>query len=298
MIPLVYSDGYDLNLGDHVFPAVKFKLIRNELAREGYTELHEPEPAAIEDATLAHTRAWVEGLRYGTLSYQQILQLEIPYSSKMVDAFFRSAGGTVLAARLALERGGVAMNIGGGFHHAFANHGEGFCALNDVAIAVRKLQSEGRVRRAMVLDVDVHQGNGTAGIFAEDASVFTISLHQRNNYPAEKPPSNIDVNFEDGTADSTYLGLLERVVEGALAGFAPELVMYVAGSDPYFDDKLGGLALSIDGLYRRDKLVFESCRRRGVPVAVTTAGGYAVLLKDTVTIHANTARAAVAARHG
>lgn len=294
MIPLVYSDGYDLNLGDHVFPSVKFKLIRNELAREGFTELHEPVPATVDDAALAHGRAWVEGLRYGTLSYQQILQLEIPYSSKMVDAFFHAAGGTVLAARLAMERG-IAMNIGGGFHHAFSNHGEGFCALNDIAIAVRKMQAEGIAKRAIILDVDVHQGNGTAGIFARDPDVFTISLHQWNNYPAEKPPSNIDVHLDDGTADSTYWRLLEQVLEPALAQFRPQLLIYVAGSDPYFDDKLGGLALSMEGLYRRDLMVFEMCRRAGVPVAVTTAGGYAVLLQDTVRIHANTARAAVSA---
>ena len=297
MIPLVYSDGYDLNLGDHVFPAVKFRLIRNELAREGYTEVHEPEAATIDDAALAHTRSWVEALRYGTLSYAQILQLEIPYSSKMVDAFFRAAGGTTLAARLALGRG-VAMNIGGGVHHAFATQGEGFCALNDVAMAIGKLQAEGRIRKALVFDLDVHQGNGTAGIFAEDASVFTISMHQRDNYPAQKPPSNIDVHLDDGTGDAAYLRLVGSVLEGSLPRFAPDLVMYVAGSDPYFDDKLGGLALTMDGLYRRDQLVFDLCRRYGVPVAVTTAGGYAVLLQDTVKIHANTARAAWAAKNG
>lgn len=291
MVPLVYSDGYDLNLGEHVFPSVKFRLIRDRLAGEGFTQLAEPIPVASEEAELAHTREWVSALRNGTLSYAQILRLEVPYSSKMVDAFFLAAGGTLLAGRLALEHR-VAMNIGGGFHHAFANHGEGFCALNDVAIAIRCLQAEGRIRTAMVIDVDVHQGNGTASIFDGDASVFTISLHQLNNYPDVKPLSNIDVPLEDGTGDAQYLRLLEAVADPALELARPDLLFYVAGSDPYFDDKLGGLALSLDGLARRDRLVFERCKKYGVPVAITTAGGYAVLLTDTVEIHANSAREA------
>lgn len=289
---LVYHPGYDLALGDHVFPSVKFRLIHDRLASEGFS-FETPAPATVEDACRAHTRDWVTALRHGTLTYQQILRLEIPYSSRMVDAKFLAAGGTILAARRAVEHG-VAVNIGGGFHHAFAGHGEGFCALNDIAIAVRALQAAGLVERAMVLDVDVHHGNGTAAIFAEDASVFTVSLHQLANYPHQKPFSNIDAHLPDGLGDREYLRWLRRVVAGALQTFRPQLLMYVAGSDPYIEDKLGGLALTLDGLGDRDELVFRLARQAGVPVAVTLAGGYALLLQDTVTIHCNTVHAAAA----
>jgi acetoin utilization deacetylase AcuC-like enzyme len=290
---LVYHAGYDLSLGDHVFPSIKFRLIHEQLAREGFVSV-EPSPASMDDLMRVHTREWASGLRYGTLSYHQILQLEIPYSSRMVDAKLLAAGGTILAARLALAHG-VAANIGGGFHHAFAGHGEGFCAVNDIAIGIRALQHEGLIQRAMVLDLDVHQGNGTAAIFADDSSVFTISLHQLANYPERKPFSNIDAHLPDGLGDRDYLRFLKRLFAGALRGFRPDLLVYVAGSDPYGEDKLGGLALTLDGLRDRDELVFRLAREAGVPAAITLAGGYALLLQDTVTIHANTIRAAAAA---
>lgn len=299
MLPfkICYSDGYDLNLGEHVFPAVKFRLIRDRLLQEGFAssgDFVEPPPAMLEDVLRVHDREWTFALRNGTISYQQILRLEIPYSSRMVNAVLLAAGGSIEAARHAL-RDGVGFNLSGGFHHAFAGHGEGFCALNDVAIAVRTLQAEGRIGRAMILDVDVHHGNGTASIFRHDPSVFTVSVHQWANYPEQKPFSNIDVHLPDGTGDAHYLAQLERVLGPALDGFRPDLLCYVAGSDPYLEDKLGGLALTIEGLKQRDALVFAMARACGVPVAVTLAGGYALLVGDTVTIHANTVKAALPA---
>ena len=291
---IVYHDGYDLSLGDHVFPSVKFRLIRERLLEDGlaaWPDFVEPAQASIEEVQRVHTREWTHALRHGTLTYSQILKLEIPYSSRMVDAFFLAAGGTELAARQALARG-IGVNLSGGFHHAFPDYGEGFCALHDVAIAIRGLQHEGLIERAMVVDVDVHHGNGTAAVFAGDPSVFTYSIHQFDNYPDVKPPSNLDVHLPDGTGDAAYLRMLERTLRPVLEGFRPQLLMYVAGSDPYLEDKLGGLALTMDGLAQRDALVFRLARAAGVPVAVTLAGGYAVLLRDTVTIHGNTVKMA------
>jgi len=295
MLPfkLVYHDGYDLNLGAHVFPSQKFKLIRDRLLADGFAEAAdfvEPEPATDEDLLLVHRREWITKLKHGTLDYFELMKLEIPYSKKMVDAFWLAAGGSILAARGAI-RDGFGFNIGGGFHHAFAGHGEGFCAINDVAVAIRKLQHDAVIERAMVIDCDVHDGNGTAAIFADDPTVFTISLHQLNNYPSIKPPSNIDVEFEDGAGDEEYLNRLSEACRKGLAEFAPQLVMYVAGADPYREDQLGGLNLSIEGLKSRDRLVFDQARQHHASVAVTLAGGYAVNLDDTVTIQSNTAKA-------
>jgi acetoin utilization deacetylase AcuC-like enzyme len=209
----------------------------------------------------------------------------------MVHAFWLAAGGTTLAANLALEDG-VGYNVGGGFHHAFPDHGEGFCAIHDVAVAIRRLQKDKAIARAMVVDCDVHQGNGTAAIFAKDASVFTLSIQQFNNYPAEKPPSDIDINLADETGDEEYLERLRRAYMPAITGFQPDLLVYVAGADPYYQDQLGGLSLSLEGLKARDRLVFSCALMHHVPVAVALAGGYAVDVNDTVTIHANTAKAA------
>jgi acetoin utilization deacetylase AcuC-like enzyme len=285
---LIYSDDYDLNLGAHVFPSQKYRLIRDRLAGEGF-EFLAPEPATDEDLLLVHGRGWITRLKQGTLHENELARLEIPWSQKMADAFWMAAGGTTLAARCAM-RDGSAFNVGGGFHHAFPNHGEGFCAIHDVAVAIRKLQDERVIERALVVDVDVHQGNGTAGIFASDESVFTLSIHQFYNYPYEKPPSDIDVNLEDGVGDEEYLQRLDPALEKALERFEPELLMYVAGADPYKEDQLGGLALTIDGLMERDRLVFGIARHRKIPVCVTLAGGYARRVEDTVTIHANTAK--------
>jgi acetoin utilization deacetylase AcuC-like enzyme len=291
---LVYHDGYDLNLGAHVFPSKKYRLIRDRLVAEGFAgpeDFVEPEPATDEDLLLVHQRGWITRLKHGTLDYLELMKLEIPYSQKMVDAFWLAAGGTTLAARLALKSG-IGFNIGGGFHHAFPGHGEGFCAIHDVAVAIRKLQSETLIKRAMVVDCDVHDGNGTAAIFTGDATVFTISIHQFNNYPSIKPASTIDIDLEDGVGDDEYLDKLGSAVRKAMGEFRPELVMYVAGADPYREDQLGGLSLTFDGLKARDRLVFETAREHGAAIVVTLAGGYAIKVEDTVTIHANTAKVA------
>ena len=297
MLPfqLVYHPGYDLNLGDHVFPARKYRLIRERLLEERFAEpadFVEPE-AVSDDAVLrVHEPGWVHRLRTGTLSEAEVIKLELPYSREMVQGFWLAAGGTILAARNAL-RDRIGFNIGGGFHHAFPGHGEGFCAIHDIAIAIRALQHERLIERALVVDCDVHHGNGTAAIFAGDRSVLTLSLHQFSNYPREKPPSVIDIDLPDGVEDSEYLDRLNGALKVAMS-FAPDLLVYVAGADPYCEDQLGGLALTMDGLKRRDQLVFETALVPPVPVAAVLAGGYARDTNDTVTIHCNTAKAAAA----
>lgn len=296
MLPFhfVYSEQYDLNLGNHVFPSKKFKWLHDRLIRTKFAKPEDfvaPEPATDEDLLLVHDAEWVAKLRSGTLSYQDILRLEIPYSRRMVEAFWLAAGGTLLAARQALTAG-IGFNVGGGFHHAFADHGEGFCAINDVAVAVRRLQKDGAIQRAMVVDCDVHHGNGTAAIFTGDLSVFTLSIHQFNNYPTEKPPSSLDIHLADGIGDAEYLHRLENGYRAALTMFKPELVVYVAGADPYMEDQLGGLALSFEGLIERDRMVIWTALTRQIPVAIVLAGGYAQNVEDTVTIHANTAAVA------
>jgi len=291
---LIYHEGYDLNLGRHVFPSQKFRLIRERLLAESFAEPGDfvaPEPAPDEDLLLVHERGWIQRLKTGKLSYEEILQLETPYSPEMARAFCLAAGGTMLAAHLALEEG-VAYNIGGGFHHAFPDHGEGFCAINDIAVGIRKLQREGKVTRAMVVDCDNHHGNGTAAIFAGDPTVFTLSIHQYNNYPASKPPSSVDIHLSDGVGDEEYLERLSAAYRFPIHGFRPELLVYVAGADPYYEDQLGGLSLTLEGLRRRDRLVIETALREGTAVVIVLAGGYAVRVEDTVTIHANTAKVA------
>lgn len=324
MLPfkLVYGQQYDLPIGAHIFPSTKYKLICRYLLDQNVVsedEIVAPNQASDEDVLLVHTPMYVHKLKTGTLSVREELELEVPYSKELVDAFWMHVGGSVLAAELAL-RDGVCVNVGGGFHHAFADHGEGFCVLNDIAIAIRKMQKEGRITRAMTVDCDVHQGNGTAAIFggakepfppppawsagltmprrpahmeqAHTGDVFTISLHQENNYPVWKPSSSIDVNLPDGADDEEYLGWLDKALDSAIQQHKPELLVYVAGADPYREDQLGGLGLTIDGLRRRDETVFRFARSNGIPVMATLAGGYARDLLDTVRIHANTIVAA------
>src|SRR5467141_2279375 len=296
MLPfkVVYHEKYDLNLGPHVFPSQKFRLIAEALiaekiaAREDFAQ---PEPAADEDILRVHTLEWVRKLKTGTLTASEVMLLEIPYSRELVDAVWLAAGGSILAAQCAL-RDGFGANLGGGFHHAYPDHGEGFCAIHDVAVAIRRLQADGAVRKAMVVDTDVHHGNGTAAIFRGDPSVFTLSIHQENNYPADKPPSSIDLNMADRTDDDEYLGALIPAVQQALDEFRPDILFYVGGADPYCEDQLGGLSLTKEGLKQRDKHVFAEARKRGVPVATTLAGCYARRVEDTVRIHVNTIVAA------
>ena len=296
MLPfkLVYHEGYDLNLGAHVFPSQKYRLVFEKLIAEGIASKEDflrPEPAGDADILRVHTAEWVKKLRTATLSLSDIMKLEVPYSPELVEAFWLAAGGTILAAKAA-AKDGFGSNLGGGFHHAYPGHGEGFCAIHDVAVAIRSLQADGSIRKAMVVDTDVHQGNGTAAIFAKDPSVFTLSIHQKNNYPAHKPPSTLDLDLEDGVGDEEYLGALLPAVRKSLADFEPDMLFYVGGADPYSEDQLGGLALTLEGLRIRDASVFEEARQRKVPVATTFAGGYAMRVEDTVRIHVNTVLAA------
>jgi acetoin utilization deacetylase AcuC-like enzyme len=324
MLPfkLIYSDEYYLPIGAHVFPAEKYqrvhqRLIETEVAEAG--DFVTPQPASDEDILLVHTPQYVQKLKTGTLSAQEELEMEIPYSPELVHAFWLAAGGSILAADHALKDR-VAINIGGGFHHAFPDHGEGFCMIHDVAVAIRRMQQDGKITRAMTVDCDVHHGNGTAAIFpgtwirsaplpstaasvlapaapvsvrnSHAGDVFTISLHQENNYPPVKPPSSIDVDLPDGIGDHDYLAWLDNALSSGLRQFDPELLCYIAGADPYREDQLGGLSLSIEGLKRRDELVFRVAHARDIPVMVTYAGGYARRVEDTVTIHCNTVIAA------
>jgi acetoin utilization deacetylase AcuC-like enzyme len=295
MLPfkLVYHSGYDLNLGPHVFPARKYRLIHDRLLDEGFAELMdfvEPLPASDEDILRVHEPGWVQRLKTGTLEPREILRLEIPYSKQMVEAFWLATGGTILAANNAL-RDRIGFNLGGGFHHAFSGHGEGFCAIHDVAVAIRALQHKQKIERALVVDCDVHHGNGTAAIFASDRSVLTLSMHQFSNYPSEKPPSVIDIHLGDRIGDEEYLDRLRGALKVAMS-FAPNMIFYLAGADPYQDDQLGGLSLTMEGLKQRDLVVFETALESSVSVAVTLAGGYARDTEDTVEIHCNTAKAA------
>jgi acetoin utilization deacetylase AcuC-like enzyme len=291
---LVYHERYDLNLGPHVFPSQKFRLIYELLLREGIAtaeDLLRPEPASDEDVLRVHTPEWVNKLKTGTLTAGEVMLLEVPYSPELVEAVWLAAGGTILAGQVAL-RDGFGSNLSGGFHHAYPGHGEGFCAIHDVAVAIRKLQADGAVRKAMVVDTDVHHGNGTAAIFRNDPTVFTISIHQENNYPAHKPHSSIDLNMADRVDDEEYLGALVPAVRKALDEFQPDILFYVGGADPYCEDQLGGLSLTKEGLKQRDRRVFEEARRRRIPVATTLAGGYARRVEDTIRIHVNTIVAA------
>jgi acetoin utilization deacetylase AcuC-like enzyme len=295
MLPfkLVYHPGYDLNLGEHVFPSRKYRLIHDRLLKEHFADpadFLEPQPASDVAILRVHDPGWVERLKTGTLTVKELVKLEIPYSPEMVAAFWLATGGSILAARNALSDR-IAFNIGGGFHHAFPGHGEGFCAMHDVAVAIRALQHDGSIQRALIVDLDVHHGNGTAAIFAGDRSVLTLSMHQFHNYPSEKPDSIIDIHLQDGVQDEEYLSRLNDALAVAM-GFAPNLVFYLAGADPYQHDQLGGLSLTMEGLKQRDSLVFDTALTQNVPVAVVLAGGYARNTDDTVTIHCNTARAA------
>jgi acetoin utilization deacetylase AcuC-like enzyme len=296
MLPfkLIYHERYDLNLGAHVFPSQKFRLIAETIHAKNLAtkaDFLRPEPANDEDLLRVHTADWVRKLKTGTLTASDVMKLEIPYSHELVEAVWLAAGGSILAGQCAL-RDGFGANLGGGFHHAYSGHGEGFCAIHDVAVAIRRLQADKAIRKAMVVDTDVHHGNGTASIFGGDESVFTISIHQENNYPAHKPPSNIDLNMWDRADDDEYLGALIPAVQKSLDDFRPDIVFYIGGADPFCEDQLGGLSLTKKGLSARDRRVFEESRRRGIPVATTLAGGYARRVEDTVRIHVNTILAA------
>jgi acetoin utilization deacetylase AcuC-like enzyme len=316
---IVYSDRYHLDLGSHVFPTVKYPRVHRRLLDRrvaGPDDVFEPPALDWEDLALVHTPDYLEKLQRGRLSLQEIAQMEIPWSPAIVEGFRLMAGGTLFAARLALDEAGlrspvavehnvrpanavpvrprrwsVVLHIGGGFHHAFCNHGEGFCMFNDVAVAIRRLKRDRLITRAAIVDCDVHHGNGTAAIFTGEPSVFTFSMHQLHNYPAFKPAGSLDVALDDQTTDEEYLEELREALPRVFASRA-QIVFYLAGADPYAEDQLGGLRLTKEGLRKRDRLVLDVARRAGVPVVVTLAGGYARHLEDTVDIHVATAEEA------
>jgi acetoin utilization deacetylase AcuC-like enzyme len=296
-LKLIYDDQYDLNLGAHVFPSQKYRLVYERLLQDGVASQEDflkPSPASDEDILRVHSQDYLYKLKTGSLTRAEVMRMEVPYSTELIEACWLAAGGSILAAQRALEDG-FSANIGGGFHHAYPDHGEGFCVIHDVAVAIRKMQADGAIERAMVVDTDVHQGNGTAEIFGGDETVFTMSIHQEHNYPYPKPPSTVDVNLPDGMGDADYLAILEKYLHRSFDEFSPQLLFYVAGADPYQEDQLGGLALTMEGLARRDALVLGYAQRNQVPTAVTLAGGYAREVEDTVRIHVNTINAAIQA---
>jgi acetoin utilization deacetylase AcuC-like enzyme len=286
---VVHSGRYAIDIGPHVFPTRKYELVRLRLIEAGIIraeDIVDSQPASWDDLGLVHTPEYLNGLRAGTLSEEDIAQLELPWSEAMVEGFRVMTGGTIEAARRAVASRGVACHIGGGLHHAFPSHGEGFCPFNDVAVAIRVLQREG-LARAAVVDLDVHHGNGTAFIFESDPSVFTFSMHQQHNYPMWKPRSSLDIGLADGTHDRTYLAALDSAMPKVMAS-GPECVFYVAGADPFEEDQLGGLRLTKNGLRRRDRTVIDAVNAAALPLIVVLAGGYARNVDDTVAIHAAT----------
>ncbi|MBN1356721.1 histone deacetylase [bacterium] len=285
--PVVYHPEYAFDIGAHVFPTAKYKLILDTLKQlVGDLEVHVPEPARDDQILSVHDRDFVGDLR----SYRHTRRTfpsELPISREIVDGFYLMAGGSCLAASLAMERG-AAMNIGGGFHHAFADHAEGFCYINDVAVAVRDVLNRfDTLRKVAVVDTDLHQGNGTARIFQNDDGVFTFSIHQENNYPV-KERSDLDIGLSNFVGDDQYLTELNRGLDTVFTVFKPDFAMYVAGVDPYENDQLGALKLTQKGMRERDSRVFERCARGKIPVAVLLAGGYAATLAETVALHVNT----------
>jgi acetoin utilization deacetylase AcuC-like enzyme len=273
----------------HRFPIAKYAMIREAVVSRGILSrdaVLEPECADWPSLGLVHTGRYLEAMRDGTLAPAEVRRLGFPWSPELLERSRRTAQATLEAACDALDQG-AGVSLAGGTHHAHPDHGEGYCCFNDVAVAIRVLQRLGRIERAVVVDLDVHQGNGTAAVFAGDASVFTFSMHGARNYPFRKADSTLDVELEDRTGDADYLALLDRHLGEVLEASAPDLVFYLAGADPYRGDRLGRLALSIEGLQRRDRAVLEACRRRGLPVAMVMAGGYADVLDDLVTIQVN-----------
>lgn len=285
-----YSDHFVLPLPEgHRFPMAKYSMLRERVEESdicGPGELRVPDAASDEEILRAHEPAYVRRIATGELTRKEIRRIGFPWSEKMVERSRRSAGGTIGACRAALEEG-FAANLAGGTHHSFADHGEGYCVFNDTVIAARAVQAEGLVRRIVVIDTDVHQGNGIAKILEKDPSIFTFSIHGAKNFPFHKERSDLDVELPDGADDAAYLDALEHGLEQALESADAELAIYLAGADAFEGDRLGRLAVSKDGLAERDRIVLESCQERGIPVALAMAGGYAQDIKDTVEVHFN-----------
>jgi len=268
----------------------KYALLRERVLNEGIIiadQLHIPEPASITELARAHDPAYIERVLNGQLTSAELRRIGFPWSPQMVERSRRSAGATIAACRTALSEG-VGVNLAGGTHHAFTDAGAGYCVFNDAAVAARAMQAEGRVRRIAIIDCDVHQGDGTAAILAGDETIFTFSIHGANNFPFRKQQSDLDIALPDATSDTAYLDALEWGIRQVFASARPELIIYLAGADPYYDDRLGRLSLTKAGLAERDRLIFSFCRAAGVPIAITMAGGYARQIVDTVDIHAHT----------
>ncbi len=289
-LPVIYSEDYIADLRVHVFKTEKYRLLKERILREKLfkmVEFLEPEPPSEEYLFLAHEKRWIEKLKTGTLSLQELLRLEIPYSDELLRMALLSVGGTILACKLAVQKK-LSFHIGGGFHHAYPDHGEGFCAINDIAVGIKVMQKEKLIERAMVVDCDLHQGNGTAMIFRGDPTVFTFSIHQEDNYPVPKEKSSLDIGLYSGAGDEEYIAFLKENIPKLYQDFKPDLVVYVAGADPYEKDQLGGLMLTKEGLRERDRIILEEAFNFSIPLAVVLAGGYAPDINDTVEIHFNT----------
>ncbi|MGQ0714697.1 MAG: histone deacetylase family protein [Gemmatimonadaceae bacterium] len=278
----------------HRFPIEKYALLRDAVIAERLVPAwrgHEPARATLEELARVHTSDYIDRFTTGELSDAELRQLGFPWSPGLVERSYRAVGGTLGAARASLEHG-VAINLAGGTHHAFPDRGEGFCVFNDVAIAIRAVRAEGRVARATIIDLDVHQGNGTHAIFAGDDATYTFSMHGGRNYPYHKVPGTLDIELDDGTGDDVYLARLAVALPRVLGSSVPDLVVYLAGADPHERDRLGRLRLTFEGLERRDAMVLEACRDVGIPVAITIAGGYGRDIRETVAIHLATVRVA------
>ncbi|MBM4037965.1 MAG: histone deacetylase [Planctomycetes bacterium] len=290
----IYHPRYELKRGGHVFPVEKYRLLHDRLIAEGLVRAEEflvPEPATDDELLLIHAQTYLQRLEeLVDRPLAAIAEFEAPYPREVADAVRYATGGTILACERALAARTAALNLGGGFHHAFPDHGEGFCFINDVAVAIRATQASGLARRIAVIDCDLHQGNGTAFIFRRDPDVFTFSIHQELLYPLPKQQSTLDVGLDEAAGDDAYLAAMERHVPAILDGHRPELVLYLAGADPFEEDQLGNLGLTKAGLHRRDELVLRAARERGVPIALVLAGGYARRTEDVVDIHLATCR--------
>lgn len=289
-----YSDRFVLPLPSaHRFPMEKYRLLRERVSQElRGVDLHEPEAASDSVLALAHTPDYIRRLSQGDLSHKEMQKIGFPWSPEMVERSRRSTGATIMACRAALKDG-ASVNLAGGTHHAYADRGEGFCCFNDAVVAARLMQSEGRAKRVAIVDLDVHQGNGSAAIARHDDSIFTLSIHGAENYPFIKEQSDLDIELPDRTGDEDYLRVLDAALADLRSRFTADLLIYLAGADPYFDDRLGRLGLSKAGLLARDERVFSFARRAGLPVAVAMAGGYARNIADTVDIHFGTINCAL-----
>ncbi len=285
---IFYTDTFPIPLPEnHSFPKGKYDLLRRRIMESQiaqHVDLQIPRPATYGEIIRAHAPTYVNRLQNGELSAKEIRRVGLPWSAEIVRRARYSAGGTIEACRAALEEG-IAVNLGGGTHHAFSDHGQGYCWLNDSVIASRAIQAEGLAGRILIIDCDVHQGNGTAAIVNNDPTIFTFSIHGKNNFPYQKEKSDLDIALENGADNAVYLKALEKGLKESMNVACADLVIYLAGADPYKDDRFGRLALTKNGLAARDRLVFQSCLDAGLPTAVTMAGGYARNVQDTVDIH-------------